>query len=596
MAIVRCQYSANILGLLLLLCSCVPSSWAEEVGLRTPFRLVDLLNRNNVMLQTMHTLLQQTTYIDEDMRSSDEMQPISCIVTKVALEFLMEHCVLFMNGGTLSSVTPPKPMPKYIPILLEAWMHRRSESSRKNIEAFPLLLAQFLLTSLHFYIIRWCDVVPRIHLHQLFHENGIEFSNVLQLLLACIVATEPSQVNGVTFEALRTTAWSFVGCMLTEFGCASFLVAAEEATSRLGEARPLCTVLRLAVGEYKIQWTLRLGQEEKDELRKPDVAPPTLRPLAEVTALSALPQWTILESCAESIVAAVQFLTELADQMDDDIPYKNAQLAGVGEEGSKGTKIPPDAILHMQQSIQEALLVAMQCLIHAGPLARDTSDAPNHLRNAIRIVAVVISELDVFPISTWNVAAVSLKMSRAKDDATTTSMEQQVQAVYAAMTHRVVWYSYKDDVELHGLVVLCVLKVLATAEGDSDLLSLLHENGILGESLVSFIDRCFRCYMNMGQFSSVLDLCEIMELSVRLGERNSNASPQYQSFIVKYLQHRLSRLDRLNARPLSKETANALHALVDCYLSLHSEADVPVSHASTLRMVLELGSGICWNL
>jgi hypothetical protein len=545
---------------------------------------------NSLMLRTMHSLLNQTTVIDEDILLDDVIQPPSWIVIKVSLQFLLEYCILILNHREPSNVAHSKPMPKCIPFLLETWIHRRSKSSIKNSLTVPLLLAHFVLTALQLCLVRWQAVESPIPLHQLLQENGIAFSDVLQLLLASVVATEPSEVDVVALDALRTTAWSCVGCILAGFGGESFLSSREEASSRWGIARPLCTILRLAVGEYKIQWTLLLDQEEELELREPNdkATSPALLVNSEGAMLPTLPQWTILESCAETIVATVRFLMRLADQIDDVVPV--ARIVGISGDGNEAINLPPEAILHMQQSIQDAHLVTMQCLLHAGFPVRDTNEILTHIHNVIYIFAMVISEIDVFLVSTWKVAASSVKMSDARGGPIAVSVSQQLQAVYVSISHHVIRDIYKDDVDLHVMVASCLLKVLASAEGDSDLICLLRESNILGESLVSFMDRCFRCCMNMNHASSVVDLCDIMELSVRLGERNSDLSFRYQSFIIEYLRHNLSDFDHLNPQPFSEEAFRAFHALAQCYISLQNDGEVPVLHASILQSVLELRS------
>jgi hypothetical protein len=76
------------------------------------------------------------------------------------------------------------------------------------------------------------------------------------------------------------------------------------------------------------------------------------------------------------------------------------------------------------------------------------------------------------------------------------------------------------------LLVFCLITVVAATEGDVICMNLLVENKIIGITSSNVPWRIFSLYLyfNVNHLSSMLDVCEIIELSIHMEEQSiSNA-------------------------------------------------------------------------
>lgn len=105
-----------------------------------------------------------------------------------------------------------------------------------------------------------------------------------------------------------------------------------DSSNQLGQTWQLCTLVRLAAGEFRLsmgRWMACLESKKSNEI-------------------SILPE---IVSCAQLVVQAVQLMTSLMDNEDEDM---------IGHTDEMGAVWTPDAILHIRQSLQDALNAAIQ--------------------------------------------------------------------------------------------------------------------------------------------------------------------------------------------------------------------------------------------
>jgi hypothetical protein len=109
-------------------------------------------------------------------------------------------------------------------------------------------------------------------------------------------------------------------------------------SNRLGETWQLCTLVRLAAGEFRLSMGRWLSfAEEKDSNKSADSG--------LVSEMS---------SCAQIVIQAVQLMTSLADDQDEEIVNQTESCEG------HGIIWTPDAILHIRKSLEDALNTSIQ--------------------------------------------------------------------------------------------------------------------------------------------------------------------------------------------------------------------------------------------
>jgi hypothetical protein len=164
-------------------------------------------------------------------------------------------------------------------------------------------------------------------------------------------------------------------------------------------------------------------------------------------------------------------------------------------------------------------------------------------RPVICIFASLLSELDIVPVTQLNEQRCSSTSSSscAKNITATTSTSQQLLALHIALKYAISEIINTYDFEILRLLVLCLMQVLAAdSEGDAMCTNLLVENKVIGDTLVSFVGVYFRCIDtgNINHLSSMLDVCEIIELSIHMEEQcgliDLSSKHRYQTLIIKY--------------------------------------------------------------
>jgi hypothetical protein len=647
-----------------------------------------------MMIQTMYTLLNQTSTINDDdinhhtveddigMLSSSS----SLTIQEQILQFLQEYVVCYMeiqqeclgrhdDDTAVTSNIPCHssicPIPSFVRTMLLSWIQpvKTPPIGNKDIRWYKVMSAQFLCTIFQTYMIHWKNYTKsNTPLLILLKENGIAVSDIIQLLLSCIVTIE--QDNDITttnsssnknmqqcIVSLRTNAWTCVWHMIVLYGFNSLLqisssigvniataqqqqqessdTSSTDSTlgklSRYGVAKQLCAIIRLAAGEYKIQLTMIVENESTTQ-----PAPLLLTSLCgstttrhgedttntansmdhcRTTKPASIKQLSILQSSAEIIIATIACMAQLADDdMDADskcnIVPNNSNDDDDGcmegtEQHSLLKRLSTDALVHIQHSIQEAHVITVQYLLYTGSShqRRDSSTDGTIHRPVICIFASLLSELDIFPIPQLNEQRCS-SSSSAKNITTTTSTSQQLLALHIALKYAISEI-YKDDIEILRLLVSCLMKVLAAAEGEVTCTNLLVENKVIGDTLVSFVDVYFRCIDtgNVNHLSSMLDVCEFIELSIHMEEQcgviDASSKRRYQTLIIDFAQQQLQRYENVSAststitlpvKP-SVEMIQVLQKMFHCYIALQGDTTPSVLHSSILQQILDLIPG-----
>jgi hypothetical protein len=103
-----------------------------------------------------------------------------------------------------------------------------------------------------------------------------------------------------------------------------------DSSNKLGQTRQLCTLVRLAAGEFRLSIGRWMASVENQRSSDGGI-------VSEIAA------------CAHIVVETVQLMTSLADDEDEDISSVNSVKVWT-----------PDAVLHTQQSLEDALNAAIQ--------------------------------------------------------------------------------------------------------------------------------------------------------------------------------------------------------------------------------------------
>jgi hypothetical protein len=211
--------------------------------------------------------------------------------------------------------------------------------------------------------------------------------------------------------------------------------------------------------------------------------------------------------------------------------------------------------------------------------------------------------LDIVPVTQLNEqrCSSSSSSSSAKNITATTSTSQQLLALHIALKYAISEI-YKDDIEILRLLVLCLMKVLAAAEGDAMCTNLLVENKVIGDTLVSLVGVYFRCIDtgNINHLSSMLDVCEIIELSIHMEEQcgviDLSSKHRYQTLIIDFAQQQLQHHENVPAststitlpvKP-SVEMIQVLQKMFHCCSTLQGDTTPSVLHSSILQQILDL--------
>jgi hypothetical protein len=282
--------------------------------------------------------------------------------------------------------------------------------------------------------------------------KDVSFAVSLQrLVLTCVVSVQDS-------DRLRSIAWSTCATLIEYCDWEWLLVTSQENAkpSTLGRAASLCALLRLAVGEWKIQLGLLVSTEAH--------APSEERVL-------------LVQACAQVIVHAVFFVVEMADRMD-------------AADSATPLPLSADALVHIRKSLEEALNLSVQYL---GLTERRLAsvDGP-----AVRVLAVLLSEFDVF-----------------EKHVTTKELEdgnEILQALRVALDIH--------QVECQEDLLPCLAAVLTSSEGDESKVALLEEYELLDEPLVGFLEAFWNQAASLSSTQSACQVIELWSAAARIAD------------------------------------------------------------------------------
>jgi hypothetical protein len=191
-----------------------------------------------------------------------------------------------------------------------------------------------------------CTLQMAIHVPQQFSpilvNSKSTSSRLIKILFAYITSSSP-QIN----SDLVSLAWTTLASMVQAFG---FGWAMMSGSGSLGNATLLCTILRMATGEWRIQ----LGRLVVDGTAADDT----------------------IEPCGRVIVAVLFHVMHLADNKREKF-----QING-------------SALLHLRNSLQDALHSTVQFLCQ--PITQPTDSSKSSQAMAGRVLGGLLTEFDVW--------------------------------------------------------------------------------------------------------------------------------------------------------------------------------------------------------
>lgn len=386
---------------------------------------------------------------------------------------------IFQRGAT-RIVKSTGRLPRFFESLLKAWLEKQTDH--------PTMVANLLLTTA-----QQCPAKPRSSKNTtLINPPKAEiYHGVVRLVLACIVSPDESTTTFTKDEEtpLAVAAWSTLLHWIELYGWDWMMQKPQEdnnqnsASSSLGAAVHVCTFVRLAAGECKIQL-------EENLVLLSSTASQHQHHGAQYDANK-----NVKTICNRRLELCVQFLVAVVQQ------YLAVALDG----DSTNTMLPGDAVRHLQRSLEETLVVTAEYLVLA-------SERPAASVFAVRLFAVLLTELDAFTVGHGanNDDGINMEQARmlkapAHDDSL--YEESVVQALRVAVDHA------KDSITI-GFVLRGLLPVMLAAEDIGSRVELLLE--VLGDCMTRFLARAFGD-RTATSCSLLRCACEVLELYHHLG-------------------------------------------------------------------------------
>jgi hypothetical protein len=375
--------------------------------------------------------------------------------------------------------------------------------------------------------------------------NEMEISEGLARLIVagCVSSSAHHQDQSDTFRSL---SWSTLGTLVQAIGWRWLYSVQWQHTSVFGSAHSVCILLRLAVGEWKIQLGFLLSETEDNE--------PDSQSLLNDSKVS------IFQTCAQVIISAVEYVVELATEVEND--------------GS--LSVPVDAVLHLRESLYECLDAIVQYFASFEESLTKGVRAELVDVCVIRVMSSLLMEMDAFettlPTSTT-----------LKEDG------EQENAVLGALRRAMnVDIKQAREALLPGLA--SVFSSAKNHEDESDIrVSLLKDYDLVGESLVDFLTIFWNERDADG--SSIEWACRTTELWLFLTDVTKVST--IQDGIVRWLQlSTIAQTRRPSGAGTSihggkESTQQAVYAAVGCYAFLQGDTKPGEPHASILQCALQ---------
>lgn len=329
----------------------------------------------------------------------------------------------------------------------------------------------------------------------LLHSKSLS-SSLIQLMLFYISYSSSS-------VEMQSLAWTTLATMVDVF-CFDWMMMSGSGT--LGNATSLCTMLRLASGEWRIQLG-RLVVDEKSE--------------SDESAMM------ILDSCGRVICAALHHVVHLA------------------EERQEKFQMQASALLHVRDSLQDALHATVQYLCHARQQPRATTVAG-------RVLGSLLTEFNV-----WD------GLPNGVDT------DETLQALSVVLQHHE---------ENPGALLQCLVMVLASVEGPSYCIKFLDKHHLLGKTLVDFLVSFWKNSVTMDvdeddATSQCRAACQVAELWYNMTTPPPSVTAPLRKVIIKWIRTQLD-----GGSPY----VEALSLAVDCFVMLFGQDAVPSEREATV--------------
>jgi hypothetical protein len=436
----------------------------------------------------------------------------------------VESTALFLRQGMRVGETK---VPSFWLPALELWLQSELSGSKKNTETS---LPQITLATRR----SWAQILlvcarnmALLTSFQIKMKQDVTLDkDMARFILTCVAS-----VQGSDSDELRSTAWSTTATLLQSCGWEWLLVGAVTTTSLgqdgkksdFGKASSLCTLVRLAVGEWKIQLGLLVDESCT---------------LSEERLL-------LVEACAQVLVEAVDFIVQMANRMDE------AEADDDDDNNDKASlPLSADALIHLRQSLDEALHLAVQYMGLAEKRVLAV-DGP-----VVRVLGTLLREFDAF------------EQKKSVEDE---EGNEILQALRVALDIH--------DVQCQEELLPCLVVVLASSEEDESKLTLLEEYELLDEPLVGFLESYWKqttnlssieyAYQVVAKWSSmahISDTSRLLECIIGWIDRNGNTH---------------------ESSPRSNELTSALSTAIGCYVTLHGEKEPGEPDATILQRAIQ---------
>jgi hypothetical protein len=467
----------------------------------------DLQSAHGIMIRTLTKLLDDGVDPSHHQQDKDLWRIWQC-----------ENIALFLQQGM--RVAEEKVPSFWIPAL--RWWLESNPGSKKNAETSSPRIslenrrswAEILLLCA-----RNTALLPSFQT-QLAEDTTLA-KDLTRLILTCVVSNEGS-------DRLRSSAWSTSATLVQSCGWEWLLGAAATTQSQddaakksgLGHAASLCTFVRLAIGEWKIQLGLLVAE----------------------TCTSSTPseeRLLLVQACAQVIVQAVQFVVQLADRMDQ-----------AADDETESLPLSGDALIHLRQSLDEALNLAVQYLGLAEQRVLSV-DGP-----VVRVLGTLLTEFDVFEHQ------ISTKEQEGNEI---------LQALRVALDIH--------DLECQEDLLPCLALVLSSSEGDEAKVAMLEEYQLLGEPLVNFLEAYWKHASNLSSIEYAYKVVATWSSMARISD-TSGLLGCVIGWIERHINHQ--------SLPKSSELIGALSTAIACYVTLQGEEHPGEPDATILQCALDV--------
>ncbi|GKY91204.1 hypothetical protein MPSEU_000093100 [Mayamaea pseudoterrestris] len=493
--------------------------WSGSVTASTlPVNSKDLID--NAAQETMHSwyqVLEQLLHQQSAAESSSTEEEVRTMWNDQVMTLLQAH----LSRVTLTTSS-------CFQLMLQYWLSKEQQREEKQHQ---VQIASILLECLLVTMTAPLDDTKDDLLQSPLLKNHAP--DILHLITACLISTSKES------DQLRVLAWTCVSQILDTINGWQWLLQ-EAATSdrwtrnlakpKHGKAQHLCTTLRLASGEYKIQ----LGRSH--------------------------PQIDTLVATSQVLVRGLDFMVHLLDS---------------GNESLLGDS---DSILHVRFSFREGLDACVQYLCFESSDKETSSDV---LLIVIRLFAALLSEFLEFEDNEQEVQ----KPGNKKQQDLTTTRHQPIQVLPAlrqALDLR--------GLELQQSLLPALLTVLVASEEDENRINQLKASDILGDPLTSFLCAFFEFGSNIMQVDLAAQVIEQWYEMVTSVDCNVTETHSLQDSIYNWIEAILK--SPANIEQDDATVAVALGSAVAYYVTLQGEERPTGPHAHVLERALKFCS-IC---